>query len=378
MKIKEIPKDFIVEEIINLDNLKNKNENKKDYFYFLLKKTNYSQMRAIEKIAKILNTSRKVINFAGTKDKVGITSQVISIYNLKEENLQKNINFLNSDIPDLELKFLGKFKGRINLGDNEGNKFKITVRDLEEKEILNAKNKLKEINKKGILNYFESQRFGYANNSHIIGKYILQNKPELAVFEILTSCPKKPTEDIEKYTTFIKENKDEIIKQNNEILEEIKKIIPKFLESDLKIINHLYKYKNDFYGAFRTIPKKIRTLYINAYQSFLFNEILNNITTLPEELELFNSETKFENPEIQKLILNLLEKDNLKQKDFELKITPELKLKTAYRKTKIYPKNLVFNKKYNDELNENKFKILIEFDLNSGEYATNIIKQLFI
>lgn len=382
MKLKQKPEDFIVDELFDLDALKIRDEERRPYYYFILKKTNYSQIRAIEKVAKILNTSRKLINFAGTKDKVSITTGLISVYNLKEDNLQKNIDFLNSEVDDLELEYLGKFKSRIGLGDNIGNKFKITIRDLDENDIKKAKENINVIHKNGILNLFDEQRFGYANNSHIVGKYVLQNDINSALKEVITSCPEKPSEDLRIYTTFIKENWEEIVKQNPNILEEIKKIIPKFLSSDLDSINHLYKYKNDFPGAFKKINKKIRTLYINAYQSYLFNTAIQNtdLDKLPEEIELYNYETIYEDKNIEQLVNNLLKKDNLTQENFKLKSMPELKLKPNKRKTKIYPKDIKIIETSIDELADenqiNKQKLIIKFKLGSGEYATNVVKQL--
>ena len=56
---------------------------------------------------------------------------------------------------------------------------------------------------------------------------------------------------------------------------------------------------------------------------------------------------------------------------------PELKIFSNKRKTRNYPKNLELFAEEIDELNENKLKIKISFELGSGEYATNVIKQLF-
>lgn len=378
MKLKQIPKDFIVDEIYNLEELKEREENRKDYFYFKLTKTNYSQIRAIEKVANILNTSRKLINFAGTKDKVGITSQIISIYNLNEENIESNLDYLKNNVEDIQLEFLGKYKARINLGDNLGNKFKITVRDLEEKDINLAKSRVIILNKTGILNFFDEQRFGYAKNSHIIGKYILKGEVENALKELITATPKEnPSENIVIYTTFIKENWEKIVAQDEDTINKVIELTPKFLSSDINIIRHLQKYKNDFPGSFREIPKKIRTLYINAYQSFVFNEQIQQLNLNKyKELELVNSNTDL-NTEIGKITKEILEKDKIELEYFNLKSMPELKLRTASRQTKIYPKNIQITKIENDELNKNKQKILVEFELGSGEYATNVVKQLF-
>jgi len=404
MQLKQVPQDFIVDEIYDLEIFKNKDENKQ-YFYFILTKKNYTVMKAIEIVARFFNTSRKLIHFAGTKDKVGITSQIISIYGIKKENLYKNLDFLNEKQEDLKLKYIGEFNGRINLGDNLGNAFTIIVRDLKKveiqkirKNILTASCRQAAVkNKFEFLNFFDSQRFGYANNSHIIGKYILKNEVENAVKEILTSLPPNPKEEHINFVNEIKENWIEIKNQNRETLckhsltkayelcetnsLKIGKIIllcPQFLRDEKKILEHLIKAKNDFPGAFRRIHKKIRTLYVNAYQSYIFNELIKNkdINSKYNELELVHSQINLDN-ELGKEIKKLLEKDELNLENFKLKSMPELKLSSVFRKIKIFPKNLEAFKEEKDELNENKLKLKIKFKLGTGEYATNVVKQLF-
>jgi tRNA pseudouridine13 synthase len=389
-----MPEDFIVKEIIDLEKLKEKKlkklnkegKNKLDECYFFkLTKKNYSQIRAIEKISKIFHISKKRIFFAGTKDKLALTEQLICINHLNK-NFEKNLDFFNNNIKDLKLEYISKENFRLNLGDNEGNLFIITLRDLKDEEIKKIKKNIETISKDGIFNYFESQRFGYANNSHIIGKYLIKKEIDKAIYEILTSTPiENPQDEITNYTDFIKKNYEKIINQNKNILKKIFEIIPNQRKEDLKIIEHLYKYKNDFYGAFRTIPKKLRTLYINAYQSYIFNETLNfikknyeNINNIEkiEEIELINSEFKCENEDITNFILNKIKEDNINLEDLKLNSMPEIKIKNIKRKIKIYPKEIKIINIEKDEFFENKNKIIIEFKLGSGEYATNVIQNL--
>ncbi len=383
MDMKTLPEDFIVEEIYDIENFKQKQENRsKPYYYFILTKTDYNQIKAIEKIARIFNTSRKLVHFAGTKDKVGITKQVISVYGINEDNFEKNLQFLNNNVDDLQLEYVGKFDGRINLGDNLGNRFTITIRNLEQADIKLAKANIEKIRKQGVLNYFDEQRFGYANNSHIIGMHILKNEVELAVKTILTSLPQNPKDNHKKFAEEIEQNWEEIKNQNQEIINQIIEIAPTFLKSEMQILEHLKKYKNDFPGAFRKIHKKIRTLYINAYQSYLFNETikeLNNNNQLDnyKELDLILEDTKLKDKIIQQITKKFLDQDNLLQENFKLKSMPELKFNPAKRQTRVFPKNIKIVSEENDDLNKDKQKLIITFELGKGEYATNVIKQIF-
>jgi len=327
-----------------------------------------------------------LIHFAGTKDKNGVTSQVISVFGIKRENVEQHVNFINEKIKDIEVEFLGVYPGRVNLGDNLGNKFKIVVRDLSEGDVNLAKSRLDELKLDGVLNYFDSQRFGFANNSHKIGKFILQNKSEDAVKEILTSLPPSPSEDLKIFVERVEKEWFFIKTQDVEVIDTLIEICPDKFRDYKQILNHLKKAKNDFPGAFRTLMKKLRTLYINAYQSHIFNmtiKKLREIGSLSEfsKLELINYLTEISeiNPVVYEIVDKILAEDEITFEMFNLKSWPELRPKNrVFRETIIKPNNLeLLDVGLIDELNEGKFKLTVTFELGSGQYATNVVKQLF-
>ncbi|MDA3855177.1 MAG: tRNA pseudouridine(13) synthase TruD [Candidatus Woesearchaeota archaeon] len=385
MKLKQIPQDFIVDEIFDLDIFKDRDEERKQpYYYFKLTKTNYNQMNALQKIARTFNTSKKLVHFSGIKDKVGVTSQLVSVYGINEENYQTNLDFFNNQ-EDLKLEFIDKFKSRINLGDNLGNRFSITVRDLEDEDLERAKKNLISLQKDGVLNYFDEQRFGYANNSHIVGRYVLQNNLQSAVKEILTSLPNKTQSELMiNFVKTVKENWEGIVSQDLEMIDKVLEATPRYLENEQKILQHLKKHKNDFPGGFKRIHKKIRTLYINAYQSYIFNETIlklkeENLLENYKELSLidFNSNETLD-AKILEIVSKMIQEDNLTFENFKLPSMPELKLTDVKRDIRIFPKDLTIQETSDDDLNENKKKVIITFDLGSGQYATNVVKQLFL
>jgi tRNA pseudouridine13 synthase len=381
MKIKTIPEDFIVEELYDLDELKLRDEKLGScYYYFILEKRDYTQIKALEKIARIFGVSRKNIHFAGTKDRFAITRQIISIRGIKKNNFQKNLDFFNEKIMDMNLKYIGIFKSRINLSDNNGNKFQITIRDLEKESQNKTESKIKSIQKEGLINYYDSQRFGFSNNSHLIGKFLIQDKIQSACYEILSAKPiNNSNEKIEFFSNFIIDNWKEITNSNEEIINQAIDLSKKN-SFETYMLKHLRKYKNDFMGAFRTIHKKQRTLYIAAYQSYIFNETIKNfsIGDFPKNYELeliwseFNPDDKFKEKSLE-----LLKKDNLNLDKLKMPRMPEIKPLKASRKIITFPKKIKIIHFENDDLNEGKMKLTISFELEKGSYATNFIKELF-
>jgi tRNA pseudouridine13 synthase len=147
----------------------------------------------------------------------------------------------------------------------------------------------------------------------------------------------------------------------------------------------LKKAKNDFPGSYRTLMKKLRTLYINAYQSHIFNCTIKELMAKGKlgdykTLELINHFTDFDKvpADVLAIVDSILAKDEVTRDMFQLKSWPELKAKsTVMREITIMPNNLTIGTFEDDELNEGKKKVLVSFELGSGQYATNIVKQLF-
>ncbi len=382
MIYKHLPQDFEVNELYNLNKITQEDEGKgKIYYYFILEKTNYTQIKALEKVANIFKVKKEDIHFAGTKDRVGVTRQLISVKGIKKHTFENNIKFFNSRLgPDLKLTFIDRFYSRVSLGDNDGNRFIITLRDLTEKQIQEIKESIPRIQKNGVLNYFDDQRFGYVGNSHIIGKYVLQHKLELAVKEILTSLPPTPREEFTQFVNQIKKHWEDIKYQNQKVISSIIKSAPKFYKNECRMLRHLHDHKNDFPGSFRVIHKKLRTLYVNAYQSDLFNKVLKNLENgnldvLEEEIEMIHKDLDL-STSYGKIYQQKLNQDGLSQDAFILEASPELLQEKTSRKVNIYPKSMKVHAIVNDEEFKNKKKLILSFELEKGAYATNVIKQL--
>ncbi len=153
-KVKQIPEDFYVKEIMDLDLSK-----KGEYAYFILKKRNWNTLDALKEVSRKLKIGLKRFGYGGNKDKHALTEQYISIWNI-DKNLLTKIK-----IKDIELKFVGCGNKRINLGDLKENFFRITVRSLEKK---------KELKISKIKNYFDEQRFGFEKKNSLIGKTLIK------------------------------------------------------------------------------------------------------------------------------------------------------------------------------------------------------------
>jgi len=339
-KIKQIPEDFIVKEITNIKLKDNRN-----YTYFILKKKNYTTERAVSTIAHYLKTDRKNIGYAGSKDKNALTEQLNTIKGqIKKQDIK---------LKDIELIYKGKGDERISLGDLKGNEFIITVRNLNKKEI-----KLSSIQ---IPNYFDEQRF--SKNNYIIGKSILKKDFKKAVNLILEDY----SENNVGFERYVKE--------------------------------HISRLPNDFVGAIKKVPKKIRMMYVHAFQSLIFNKTIaeliisetedykkvnysQGIFVFPNKdlnnikIPIIGFGTEFKDKKIKEISSALLKKEGITLREFIVRGMPELASEGDERNMFVKAEKLNI-KTEDDELNKDKKKCIISFTLPKGSYATIVIKKIF-
>ncbi len=141
--------DFVVEEIPLYAFT-----NKGNFFIMKIKKEYTSTWELITFISNKLSIEEHFIGYAGLKDKNATTTQYISIPLNKSRDYKqlntKNIKVLETFIHNQKLK----------IGDLEGNKFKITLKEIKSEDLPIIYQTLSQIQKHGMPNYFGYQRFG--------------------------------------------------------------------------------------------------------------------------------------------------------------------------------------------------------------------------
>ena len=162
--------DFIVEE-----QPLHKFSGKGNFFIMKIKKEYTSTWELISLISKKLGISENLIGYAGLKDKNATTTQYISIPLNKSRDYEslnsKNIKVLETYLHNQKLK----------IGDLLGNKFRITLKDIDPIELPIIYQTLSQIQKHGLPNYFGYQRFGQDSNFEktkriVYGEEVLNDK----------------------------------------------------------------------------------------------------------------------------------------------------------------------------------------------------------
>lgn len=153
MKIKSVPEDFVVEEILDL-----KLEESGPYSYFILKKANYNTVDALREVAKVLGIPVTAFNYSGLKDKIALTKQFCSVKNVSRKRLE------SIELDDVMVEFVGFGSKPIHIGQHEKNFFRIVVRDVQEMPSISPR----------FVNLFGEQRFGRQNAE--IGRAIVKKE----------------------------------------------------------------------------------------------------------------------------------------------------------------------------------------------------------
>ena len=117
-------------------------------------KNNCDTWELIDRLAKFLNVFSNEIGYAGLKDKRATTTQYITI----PKKYSKEIKLFRNKKIEIIDTFLHKEK--LNIGDLEGNRFKINLHNVGITDINNIQKIIKLIIKEGMPNYFGYQRFG--------------------------------------------------------------------------------------------------------------------------------------------------------------------------------------------------------------------------
>ena len=213
--------------------------------YFAIRKQNLSTYDAINSIADALQVNNSKIGYAGLKDKRAITTQVLSVEGIPPEQV------LKMELPSsLEVLWAKRHQHKLRIGHLRGNRFTITLRDLSTTVSSTIKKKMERFATEGIPNRFGTQRFGINQDTHLIGKALINGNWEKAIEYILT---------------------DETAQFSQ---------LPQRIQKE--------KTRNTLDKAIRCIPHRLRKLYLSAYQAYLFNCILER--RLPNIAQLWDGD----------------------------------------------------------------------------------------
>ena len=237
-----------------------------------LEKNGRTTLDVVLDIARELHISRKRTGFAGMMDRSAITKQWLCISNITPEELPDFSEILHN-VKILEIKQNQK---KLRMGQLKGNRFKINIRNTEDpaedKEI--AENVLESLKNTGVPNYYGYQRFGEVRSTtHLVGKCLVEGDIKKAVDTYIGNPNEEEHNQPYESRRLYDEGK----------LQEAYDMMPKSMRYEKSMIKELMIAQNkrgeivekDYIRAIESLPKPLKRMFVNAYESYLFNKIVN-------------------------------------------------------------------------------------------------------
>jgi len=356
--------DFAVSEILSKKTTASLSSD--GYAVYRLKKTGIDTNHALEIIFKKTGVHLKAL---GLKDASAVTEQYVC-------SMAQNKLLPNYSDGKITLEKIGFAKKPLTGKDMVGNHFTIRI-DGADQTLADFAESDK------ILNFYGYQRFGSKRPvTHLIGKAIIQKRFADAVNLLLSFTS---IHDSEQNTKLRQELADS---QN---YSKVLPLVPSQMDLERIILEQMISH-GDPKKALHQLPIGIRRLYVEAYQSFLFNRTLSEAYQYGEDLfapqqgdVCFDRNAKlgkYQMDDSQKLaipmvgysyfkktrfdyhISKILEQEQIKPSDFYLKENQELSNEGGFRSAKIECSDFVIKSD------------VVSFSLQRGSFATMVMREI--
>jgi tRNA pseudouridine13 synthase len=403
-KLRTVPEDFIVDELPRFPT-------KKDEGAFVIAQVTskgWETHRLVKELARRLHISQKRVGFAGTKDKRAISTQLMSFYNIPNEAISK------ITLKDVEIKNLHRSDHPIHIGNLQGNQFKITIRNVNKtitkQHIQKPISSILKLN--GFPNFYGIQRFGVIRPiSHIVGRHIVHGDFEQAVMSYTANPIIGEDEPIYAFRSELQQTYD---------FSKALRSFPDTLNYEKAMLNRLVVDPKDFIGALMELPRNLLTIFVYAFQSYLFNRMLSerirkgiplnqavpgdivlpvrnqmidehgihatttNIEKINKQIDnrkayvsglLVGSDAIFSNGEMGEIEHQIVNKEDIDPRDFIIPEVPFLS-SSGGRRALLASVTTIDYGIAKDAHNKGKNAVTLQFHLQKGCYATSLLREL--
>ncbi len=356
------------------------------------------------RIAKVFRVKTSMVTYGGLKDTIAVAAQVFSVPSTDTSKIRE---LENDRIKVLAYSLMDR---PFTSQEIWGNHFIITAREVEKPDPELVRETIRQVEEQGLPNYYGYQRFGLRRpNTHIVGKYIVLGDLEKALTQFLGEPWIDEDENIAKAREYFLKG------DYKKALEHLPRSIRFYPERT--VLEHLAKNPRDYAGALRKLPPDLLRLYVESYQSYIFNlclskrielglsikyaEVGDHIALLDHHklpthhiIYITNEKLKEKaNKLIEQekaclvipipgykyrplagpqhdIIRQILKQEGIDPHMFKLKHLPEISLEGTYRQASIKP---TIEKLEIDKQNKT---VRLAFKLSRGSYATILLREI--
>ncbi len=253
-RLRDRIEDFIVDEIPAYEP-----SGDGEHAMLLVEKRNLSTLVLVRLLATHFGVRHFDVGYAGLKDRRAITRQAFTIW-LPRARVE---DFPAIRDPRVSVLWADRHANKLRRGHLAGNRFSIRIRGVEVRAVLTARAVLDSLARSGVPNRCAEQRFGTLLNNHRVGRAILLEDPDEVVRELLAPSPAAPPSQAEARAAF----------DAGDFRLALDRFSPN-ARTERNVLRVLARGGSPRDAA-RAISRDERSFFVTAFQSAIFNDLLN-------------------------------------------------------------------------------------------------------
>jgi len=252
MKLKQLPEDFQVEELTAVTPTA-----EGPYTFYCLTKRGIGTPEAIYQLCQAWKLAPQRVSYGGLKDRHALTTQYLTIEHGPRRDYRTR---------QWSLRHLGQLDRPFRGSEMSGNRFTIVLRDLSRPESSRLRTRLQEAAVDGVANYFDEQRFrSVSKEGEFVARALIAGDFARALHLALAEpyAHDRPADKAVKAR----------LRQHWGDWALLRASLPP--GPARRVAGYLADHPDDLAGGFTRLPHELQSLYLAAYQSKLWNQLLD-------------------------------------------------------------------------------------------------------
>jgi tRNA pseudouridine13 synthase len=264
-RAKSCDEDFRVEEYISSQEL-SADERPGYYPLYRVQKHSIDTMHMARELSGILGSK---ISYGGLKDKRAVAVQYVTPTSRRSPGPPEVV------ADKFSARLIGFVPRPMSRGTVIGNRFEVALRDCCPEIGLRVEEALRMATERLMPNFYGLQRFGASGpGTHRVGRAMVRREFDEAVRLILSEVrPRDEDRTLAAKEAF-----------GAGRYEEGRRLLSRAQDVEAMVAKSLSRNPGDWVKALRAVPVKLRRLYVEAYQSSIFNETLSEVLASGEDI----------------------------------------------------------------------------------------------
>ncbi|MBU6174917.1 MAG: tRNA pseudouridine(13) synthase TruD [Planctomycetes bacterium] len=386
MKLKSLPEDFRVEELTQV------RPTRGPFCLYRLEKRGIGTPEAISAILRDWNLSRQAISYGGLKDRHAVTTQYLTIHRGPT---------MGHEDRSYRLEYLGPCARPYTAQDIQANRFEICLRNFRQDERADVEQRCRSSQTVGIVNYFDDQRFGSIGYSgELIAVPWCLGNYERALFLAMA--------EENSHDRGREREQKKLMRDHWGDWNQLKQLLDR--SHRRSVVTYLVDHPTDFKRAVALIRQDMRSIYLAAFQSWVWNRWLSQLIesslamsdrttidskcgalTIPHvrDAQLPAAFLKIQHMELPlpsarqhdwdestlEALDRILDEIHMTRREMRLKYPRDTFFSKGKRATWLNPRSLEYRWE-KDDLHPNRHALRTNFSLPKGSYATMVVRSI--